>query len=85
MEAMACQIPCVVTNVGDQGQLVGESGIVVSPGSDKALSEGCLKILSMSSTQREGLGSSARAKILKSYSLERTTSEYLRVYHEAIL
>jgi len=84
IEAMACQIPCVVTDVGDQGQLVGDSGIIVPPGSEKALAEGCLHLLSMSSKQREDLGLAARAKILKSYTLERTATEYLQVYREVI-
>ena len=30
-EAMSCSIPCVVTDVGDQKELIGDSGIVVNP------------------------------------------------------
>lgn len=39
-EAMACGVPCVVTNVGDSSLLVGEAGIVVPPGEPDALAAG---------------------------------------------
>src|SRR5579864_9511445 len=38
-EAMACGVPCVVTDVGDSGYLVGNTGLKVSPRCPGAMAE----------------------------------------------
>jgi len=40
VEAMACGVPCVVTDVGDSALLVAESGVVVKAGDPTLLAEG---------------------------------------------
>lgn len=39
-EAMACGVPCVVTDVGDSKRIVGELGVVVAPNDSISLSSG---------------------------------------------
>ncbi len=45
-EAMACGLPCVVTDVGDAARIVGDLGIVVAPDDARALVDAWQRILS---------------------------------------
>jgi len=74
-EAMACGVPCVVTDVGDSSWIVGSTGIVVPPNNPQALAEGLLKCRIMSNKKTS---TQARLRIEKNFSLkelvERTES-----------
>jgi len=79
-EAMACGLPCVVTNVGDAPRMVGDTGIVVPVRDSDALAEALNRMLVMSTVQRAALGQRARKFALEHYSLERTVSAYQALY-----
>jgi glycosyltransferase involved in cell wall biosynthesis len=70
-EAMACGVPCVVTDVGDSALLVGDTGHVVPAGDDRALADHCLALLQTSSASRQALGLRARQRIVEQFSLDR--------------
>ena len=44
-EAMACGVPCVVTDAGDSAKIVADTGIVVPPGDPQMLADGLKTML----------------------------------------
>jgi glycosyltransferase involved in cell wall biosynthesis len=71
-EAMACGVPCVSTNVGDTGWLVGDTGILVPSGSPEALVAGWKSLLHV---DRVEWGQRARQRILTHFSVERLVEQ----------
>jgi len=64
-EAMATEVPCVVTDVGDAAWIVGETGIVVPPGRPEALAEAWVRCLDES-----GAAARARSRIENNFSVK---------------
>ena len=79
-EAMACGVPCVVTDVGDSAAIVGETGIVVRPKDPQALAVGWAQLLNMSREERLRLGCAARQRVVERYSLEKIVKQYEDLY-----
>lgn len=78
-EAMACGLPCVVTDVGDAGDLVGETGWVVPPQNPEALA-GALKTALESDLPARG--KAARERILTQYTRHKMLAAYRQLYHD---
>ncbi len=76
-EAMACGVPCVVTDVGDSALLVGKSGVVVPPRDSGALAAGWQSLLA---ADRKPLGEAARRRVEEGYSLSAIVKRYEDLY-----
>ena len=83
-EAMACGIPCVVTDVGDGKRIVGETGSVVAPGDPKALALAWDTMLEIGSAERARLGQCARERILQEFSLSRLIEATSHVFEAVV-
>ena len=79
-EAMACCVPCVVTDVGDSADIVGDTGRVVAAGDMPALAEQLLALLRLPAQQRAALGQQARARVQREYEIGHVTRLYQDLY-----
>jgi glycosyltransferase involved in cell wall biosynthesis len=83
-EAMACRIPCVVTDVGDSAYLVGDCGEVVPPRDPKGLLEAWKKLLNLSSHDRQTLGLRARKRVKNNFDLKIIAESYKKLYLQVL-
>ena len=79
-EAMSMKLPCVVTNVGDVGKIVGKNAIIVTSENRELLSKGLSDMLSMTQAERIELGVNGRKKIKREYSLKSVHEKYCDLY-----
>lgn len=79
-EAMACGVPCVVTDVGDSSHVVGEYGVVVPPKDSVALSSAWRKLVEGGRDGLRSLGHSARQRVIKEFSIDSVASTYAELY-----
>jgi glycosyltransferase involved in cell wall biosynthesis len=79
-EAMACGVPCVVTDVGDSARVVGDTGIVVPPRRPAALVAAWQTLIACGPAGRAARGRAARARIAGHYSIERVAHQYEALY-----
>jgi glycosyltransferase involved in cell wall biosynthesis len=81
-EAMAAGVPCVVTDVGDAALLVGDTGWVVPPADESALSAALEAVIRMPREQRNERGRRARERIIDCFSMEAALARFEHLYGE---
>lgn len=83
-EAMSCAIPCVVTDIGDSGWIVGEAGRVIPPKDAEALANAWQELIEIGVDERENLGKMARTRISESFSLDYVVKQYESMYETVL-
>lgn len=84
-EAMASEIPCVVTDVGDVAWMVSETGQVVPPRNPEALGTACEGFLDLGPRGRHALGQAARARVVDLFSLSSIVARYEELYESTMV
>lgn len=81
-EAMACGVPCIATDVGDSGWIIGETGRTVPPRDPEAMAAALVELARMDAEARARLGVAARARIVGHFSIAQIADDYARLYRE---
>jgi glycosyltransferase involved in cell wall biosynthesis len=79
-EAMACAVPCVVTDVGDSALIIGDTGWCVRAEDEEDLSKAMLAAISESTDAHTQRGARARARIVDCFSVDEIFAKYQSVY-----
>jgi glycosyltransferase involved in cell wall biosynthesis len=83
-EAMSCGVPCVVTDVGDSGWVVGNTGTVVLAQNPESLAEACKDLIKPGREWRRQLGLAARKRIITRYSISSVVQQYESLYQSIV-
>ena len=85
-EAMACQTPCIVSDVGDAAMIVGNTGWIVPPGSPaklaKAISDARASVGGLEDQSRRV---AAAERIKDRFSLDRMRQSYSHLWAKSLL
>lgn len=79
-EAMACEAPCVVTDVGDSAYIVGDTGKIVPNKDSLALSNGIIELLNLTDLERSRLGCAARQRVIDNFDIQKVTKQFEELY-----
>jgi glycosyltransferase involved in cell wall biosynthesis len=78
-EAMACEVPCIVTDVGDSAWIVGDTGDVVPARNAEALRQAMAVLAARSAPERAAIGVRARARVASHFSVETLADRTLSI------
>jgi glycosyltransferase involved in cell wall biosynthesis len=83
-EAMACEVPTIVTDVGDAGVLIQTPTQIVPPQDVDKLILALKGLLALSSGERKVIGQQSRSRVLSSYSLPIMRQRYASFYKDLV-
>lgn len=80
LEAMSTECLIVSTDCGGVAEALGETGFLVEPKNNNALSEAINRALNLTADERQLLGKKARERIKDKFSLSSNADAYLEIY-----
>ncbi len=83
-EAMASEVYCISTPVGDAETILGECGTVLKDYEPESLVTAMFDVMQMKREIRNSFASLARARVMAEYSLERFGQRYQQLYVEDV-
>jgi glycosyltransferase involved in cell wall biosynthesis len=85
LEAMATGLPVISSDVGGIGEVIenGKNGILVDAGNEHQLADAISELLSNDKKMKQ-LGQSGRDQVLKKYSLDMISTQYMNLYRKIL-
>lgn len=80
LQAMACELPCVSTDVGDAAEIIGDAEYIVPIGDYEALSQKINTLLSMNEAERRVIGKKNRGIVERRNNIKDVVRLYERCY-----
>lgn len=81
-EAMACGVPCVVTDIGDSAYIVGDTGAVVPAGDMRGLAEKMATLLAMDARAYAQLSTAAQIRMREHFEIGKVVGQYEEMYDQ---
>ena len=85
VEAMACGVPCVVTDVGGSASIVGDTGLVVPPRDAEALATAWNRLRREGGDGRARRRAAARRRVEHTFTLATMIGAYRALYGELVM
>lgn len=82
--AMLCGVPCVATGMGAQGEVIGQFGVAIEPGSPTAFVRGITRVMQMPQDRRAFMAQGARKHALTNFVPVRSLQKYLQLYFDIV-
>ena len=83
-ESLACEVPCVATDVGDSARVVGPGGIMVPAENPAALAKAWEEILSLPQEKRRQMGQEGRKHIVRNSSTQKMVNATEKVFLDVV-
>ena len=79
-EAMACEVPCIATDVGDCREILNENKNIFKVGDIEEIANRCIDLLNLSDIEKAALGKKSRKRIKDHFSIEKVCDRYQSIY-----
>jgi glycosyltransferase involved in cell wall biosynthesis len=84
VEAMAMELPCVVTRAGDAADILDKNDFVVPVKDSVSLADALLRMCDLDPVDRYMLGERNAEKVREEYGIEKIRRKYEQVYYEVL-
>lgn len=85
IEAMACGLPIISTNIGGLPDLVdGRNGLIVPPGNPKIFAEAVRKYISLPEEEKEGMRTASRQKVEDRFTWQKVAAQTMDLINKLV-